>query len=416
VQVNVSMGGVPKLPVPRAWVTFMGLEGDRHRESTVHGGPHRAVCLFPLEVIERLQVEGHPVEPGSVGENLTTSGLQWSLLPVGTRARIGSELEIELSSPTTPCATQKPNFRDGYVNRILIDEHPSDSRMYARVIREGEVRPGDPIVVTPPTPDSHALAQRLLMRLDRAELKSALAAWQAAADAGFDVRVVEDGEVAMAAAPEIPGPGFNHAVGFATMPQLIGMATDFYDRHQTAGWIISDSPPWSGAETRLTVGVFAAAPTDVPQTDAPSGVTLRRATADEGPAVEAVYEEAEATGVSERAAVNPWPQVYGRLATHAHRTILVAEMEGRIVGVASLHTHAKTGWLRGAAVLPHARGKGIQRALIAARAALAAELGCDLIGAWAEPDKQSSANLQRMGLGQIGTRDHFVYKPGSRAT
>src|SRR5215208_7176719 len=113
VQVNVSPGGVPKLPVERAWVGRLGLDGDRHTELTTHGGPHRAVCLFGMEAIERLQVEGHPVEPGSVGENLTTTGIEWSLLPIGTRARIGDDLEIELASPTTPCATQKRNFLGG---------------------------------------------------------------------------------------------------------------------------------------------------------------------------------------------------------------------------------------------------------------------------------------------------------------
>ncbi|MDL2334637.1 MAG: MOSC domain-containing protein [Chloroflexota bacterium] len=82
-QVNISPGGVPKLPVERAWVSTFGLEGGRHREYTVHGGPYRAVCLFGMEVIERLQAEGHPIEPGGAGENLTTSGIEWSLLSVG---------------------------------------------------------------------------------------------------------------------------------------------------------------------------------------------------------------------------------------------------------------------------------------------------------------------------------------------
>src|SRR5215213_9743546 len=88
-QVNVSRGGVPKHPVETAWVGRFGLEGDRQAEDTLHGGPHRAVCLFAMEAIERLQSEGHPVQPGAVGENLTTWGIEWSLFPVGTRARVG---------------------------------------------------------------------------------------------------------------------------------------------------------------------------------------------------------------------------------------------------------------------------------------------------------------------------------------
>ena len=48
-QVNISPGGVPKLPVERAWVGELGLGGDRHHHDTVHGGPHRAVALLAIE-------------------------------------------------------------------------------------------------------------------------------------------------------------------------------------------------------------------------------------------------------------------------------------------------------------------------------------------------------------------------------
>ena len=96
-QVNVSPGGLPKLPVDQAWVSLLGLDGDGHNDRTVHGGPHRAVCLFGIEAIERLQAEGHPVGAGGVGENLTTTGIEWSLLPAGTRARIGDEVLLEIS-------------------------------------------------------------------------------------------------------------------------------------------------------------------------------------------------------------------------------------------------------------------------------------------------------------------------------
>ena len=74
-QVNISPGGVPKHSVDRAWVGAMGLDGDAHQHRYVHGGPHRAVSLLGIEAIERVQADGHPIEPGSVGENLTTTGL-----------------------------------------------------------------------------------------------------------------------------------------------------------------------------------------------------------------------------------------------------------------------------------------------------------------------------------------------------
>ena len=409
-QISVSAGGVPKLPVERAWVGQLGLEGDAHTDRTVHGGPHRAVCLLGIEAIERMQSEGHPIEPGGAGENLTTAGIEWSLLPVGTRARIGAELELEIASSTTPCATQTGNFLDGRFSRMSIDLHPSDSRMYARVLHEGEVRPGDPITLLPPVAGSRAATENVLERLDRAEAKSALSAWRAAAAAGYDVRVLEDGDIAMAAAPDIGGPGFNHAVGFAQLPNLVSMATDFYDQHGCRGWLLTDSPPWPEATTWLTVGVFASEAADVPVVDVPAGFSLRRAGPADGPTVESIYAAAEATGIA-HAAVNPWPAVYAALAEHPKRSILIAEQDGRAVGVASLHVHRQTGWLRGAAVLPDARGRGLQRALISGRVRLAEEMGCDLVGAWAELGKQSATNLERMNMRQIGVREHYIYDP-----
>jgi len=51
-----------------------GVEGDRQLGATVHGGPHRAVSILGIEAIQRVAAEGHPIEPGSTGENLTTEG------------------------------------------------------------------------------------------------------------------------------------------------------------------------------------------------------------------------------------------------------------------------------------------------------------------------------------------------------
>jgi MOSC domain-containing protein YiiM len=75
IQISVSQGGVPKLAVPQAHVTPLGLEGDRQAHPEIHGGPNRAVCLWSLEVITALQQEGHPIAPGCAGENITLAGL-----------------------------------------------------------------------------------------------------------------------------------------------------------------------------------------------------------------------------------------------------------------------------------------------------------------------------------------------------
>jgi MOSC domain-containing protein YiiM/GNAT superfamily N-acetyltransferase len=411
-QVNISPGGVPKLPVERAWVSQLGLEGDKHREDTVHGGPHRAVCLFGMEVIERLQSEGHPVEPGSVGENLTTTGIEWSLLPVGTRARIGTDLELELASSTTPCVTQVRNFSDGNFNRIRIEFHPSDSRMYARVLHEGEVKPGDPIIILPPLPDSKAEDELLLKLLDRAETKSSVAAWKAAQDAGFAIDFIEDGELAMASSPDLPGPAFNHASGLARLPNMLSRVTDFYDKHGTTGYLwMTDEEPWPGARRALEQNLFGGDPAAVAQVAPPPGVSIRQIGADEAALYTSVSSGEIAPGGVIAGAPNPWPQVYELLAKRRARHLFLAEMDGVPVANASLHVVGKTGWLRGALVAPEVRGRGIHNALIAARARAALEAGCDLVGATAEPGGSSAHNLEEMGLRCVGVRVNYEYVP-----
>ena len=144
-QLSVSGGGVPKLPVAQAEVTANGIVGDRQRNRRFHGGPRRAVCLFALEEIERLRAEGHPVAPGTTGENVTVAGLPWERVRPGACLALGGEVVLEVTSYTAPCKNIGPSFRDGDFTRISQKLHPGESRVYARVLTPGIVRTGDPV-------------------------------------------------------------------------------------------------------------------------------------------------------------------------------------------------------------------------------------------------------------------------------
>ena len=87
--INISNGGVPKRPQLACHVGFDGLEGDRQRDLRYHGGPDRAVCLYSLELIEALRAEGHDIEPGAIGENLTVKGVDWTLMKPGATLAVG---------------------------------------------------------------------------------------------------------------------------------------------------------------------------------------------------------------------------------------------------------------------------------------------------------------------------------------
>ena len=144
-QLNRSGGGVPKLGVREAFLDANGLEGDKQRDLRFHGGPERALCLFPLELILELQAEGHPVFPGSVGENLTVVGIEWKALAEGARLALGDEVVVEISGYAAPCKTITDSFRDGEFKRISQKVNPGDSRLYARVIQTGRLAVGQPV-------------------------------------------------------------------------------------------------------------------------------------------------------------------------------------------------------------------------------------------------------------------------------
>ena len=147
VHIQISRGGVPKRPVPRAVVGPLGLEGDAVAHPQVHGGPERALCLFADELIERFRAEGHPIRPGDLGENLVLRGLDWTALRPGSVLRLGAEVEIELTKPTTPCAAIGGAFTGGDFSPIDPERHPGQHRWYAKVRRGGPLAEGDEAVV-----------------------------------------------------------------------------------------------------------------------------------------------------------------------------------------------------------------------------------------------------------------------------
>ncbi len=150
-QINTSQGGVPKYPVENAWVSYDGVEGDRQRNQVYHGGRDRALCLFSWGLIQALRQEGHNLEAGSTGENLTLSNLDWEHLHPGYRLRIGQDVHIEIISYAEPCRLNAQWFVKGNYKRISQKVHPGWSRLYARVVSQGVIRRGDLIDISDET-------------------------------------------------------------------------------------------------------------------------------------------------------------------------------------------------------------------------------------------------------------------------
>ncbi len=144
----VSGGGVPKPGVDRLEVGWSGATGDAQADRRHHGRPFQALCLWSEDVLAALRAEGHPIEAGLAGENVTVAGVDWAGLRPGTVVRLGT-VTVEISAHATPCAKNAAWFADHKFRRIDHDDHPGWSRLYASVLEPGVIDLGDPIEVEP---------------------------------------------------------------------------------------------------------------------------------------------------------------------------------------------------------------------------------------------------------------------------
>lgn len=144
-----SAGGVPKLPVDSAKVSARGVVGDRQKVRRHHGRPWQAICLWSRESVERLAAEGHPIHPGSAGENISVTGLDWAAARPGTRMRVGEDVLLELSLFALPCRQNARWFLGGDFMRMHHDREPGISRIYASVLHGGHMAFGDSVELVP---------------------------------------------------------------------------------------------------------------------------------------------------------------------------------------------------------------------------------------------------------------------------
>jgi MOSC domain-containing protein YiiM len=130
--------GVVKHNVDQArLVVEHGLEGDAHAEGGI-----RQVSLLSISSIDKMVAAGAQVKPGDFAENLTVQGLEVMYLPVGTRLRVGPEVELEITQIGKTC-------HQGCAIRQLVGDcvMPREG-VFARVLKAGLVKPGDVIEVT----------------------------------------------------------------------------------------------------------------------------------------------------------------------------------------------------------------------------------------------------------------------------
>lgn len=151
-------------------VAGFGVKGDAHYGDTVQHlyakrkNPHtpnlRQVHLIQQELFAELKEKGFVVQPGVLGENITTEGIDLLVLPTGTQLAIGGEVVIELTGLRTPCR-QINDIQPGLMQALFdLDEHGEMIRkagVMAVILQGGRVRPGDEIRITLPEGPHHPL-------------------------------------------------------------------------------------------------------------------------------------------------------------------------------------------------------------------------------------------------------------------
>jgi MOSC domain-containing protein YiiM len=150
VAVNISPGGIPKLPVDDIFVIDDGLVGDG-RAHAKHLKPTRAVSLLDEEIVDALREEGYAVGPGVMGENLTVRDLGLQRLAVGARLRFCGGVEIELTELRKPC------FVLDSINPALKTAVLGRFGFMAKVITGGVLRCGASIEVRNPMREADAV-------------------------------------------------------------------------------------------------------------------------------------------------------------------------------------------------------------------------------------------------------------------
>lgn len=140
--------GFRKSPVQAAevlWLGETGLEGDAQADLKNHGGPDKAVCVYPLEHYPYWSARlDRSLEPGAFGENFSTERLLEPEVCVGDVYRVGGAV-VQVSQPRQPCF--KMAARHGVKELAWWVQKAGFTGFYFRCLEPGEVRVGSDIAL-----------------------------------------------------------------------------------------------------------------------------------------------------------------------------------------------------------------------------------------------------------------------------
>ncbi len=129
--------GTKKYNVPSAELKIdFGIEGDAHA-----GNWHRQVSLLAEESIEKMRAKGATVTSGDFAENITTEGIDLQSLTIGSKLRLGSEAEVEITQFGKECHSGCAIFQQ--IGDCIM---PREG-VFAKVTKPGQIKTGDTIEI-----------------------------------------------------------------------------------------------------------------------------------------------------------------------------------------------------------------------------------------------------------------------------
>jgi len=138
-------------------VRKLNIDGDGQGDLEGHGGPNRAVLVYQLASYDhwRRELGRDDFEYGQFGENFTVEGLPDDEVCVGDQYGIGSAL-FEVSQPRVTCYRVGLRLGEPRLPSLLVSHRRPG--FYLRVLREGTVEAGDPIVRVKTGPERMTVA------------------------------------------------------------------------------------------------------------------------------------------------------------------------------------------------------------------------------------------------------------------
>lgn len=150
--------GIYKEPVEFIWVGPLGVADDTVCDRRHHGGPSKAVCVYPADHYRAWRASYPALDwpPGSFGENVTVAKLDEAGVHLGDVFEVGQAL-VQVSQPRQPCGTL--SARHGIPELAKVATSTGRTGWYLRVLRAGVIRPGDEWRLVQADPSQVSVAQ-----------------------------------------------------------------------------------------------------------------------------------------------------------------------------------------------------------------------------------------------------------------